>query len=196
MIWSLLEKLPDSAGFRVGRRDWESFLRPPSFYRVRGPMEFYRLVQFQQKLPTGETLARSRSDGLYWFERDVLEKVRSQAREELKHIRAESPAHMAGLRAIHARFRLRDQMAISKNWNRFDAYVRLWLGDGDKIVALVGKTKGQQYYDASHPDYERIKNVPDIMLPGQGLQVLINFSFGENKKLRHQIHGPVRLEAW
>lgn len=190
------DKLPWKSGFTPTAQALKSFEGRPSFYRIHGPAEFCRLVHLDGERKAGAPLQRARSADHYWFHQSLMDELRVAARSDLKAARTSTTSPHKSLVALYLRFCLRGVLAVSKNWNEnFDAYVKLALARGESLVALVGKVKGQPYYDETHPDHERVEKA-GITLEGREWQYVIDFQFPANQPHWGRISAPHRLEGW
>ena len=90
------------------------------------------------------------------------------------------------------KFKLRDSLAVSQDWNLFDAYISFSFGPNESVVALVGKTKAQPYYSTKDPRHGTAAKA-GIELPGGEDQYVIDFSYPTNQKFVSRISKPIHL---
>ncbi len=145
-----------------------------------------RLVQLAQTTRTGEVLAPSRFTGEFWFDESLFQRLRSMARADLA---GNASGDLVGL---HMRFTARDALAVSRNWNEFDATISITIGPGESIVALEGRTREQPYFSQGHADHAQAKSA-GISLPGGEKQYVVDFNYPANLRFATRIVGPVRL---
>ena len=161
------EKLPWKSGFTPTADALKSFEGRPSFYRIRGPATFCRLVHLDGASKPGAPLQRAKSDDCYWFHQSLIDELRVAARSDLRAARTSTVSPNKSLVALYLRFCLRGVLAVCKEWNEnFDAYVKLSLDERQTLVALVGKVKGQPYHDEKRADSETAKAAKGITLEG------------------------------
>lgn len=179
------EPLPDREGFQISIQTEQSFQGRPRFYRLSGPGALVRLVQFGRTDRTGKSLIASKFEGSCWFEERHYQIFRTRALQQLSAERgaARSEPWMVGL---HMKFNLREDFAISQDWNLFDAYITFSFGPNESIVILAGKTYAQPYYSAADPRH----NSTGMVLAGMGEQYVIDFQFPANRHLVDRIRGP------
>ena len=194
----LKQAIPEKDGFSVKPEIQQSFATSPGFFKLTGPGRLIRLVQFGKTTRTGEILQPSRFAGDCWFEERLFQRLRASALAEL----ATQNGTQSGtaqytprkdLMGLHMKFNLRDSLAVSRDWNDFDAYVSFSFGPNEAVVALVGKIKGQSYYSVNNPGHAGAESA-GISLPGGEDQYVIDFSFPANRRLANRINGPVRLQ--
>jgi len=177
------------------KADWmATFAALPKFFELSGPGSLVRLVQFKKVTYDGLRLGDSRRAGLFWFEEELLVRVRNQARSELLRQQAESKggfkAPLSSLVTLYIRHVFRNDLAVSKDWtNDFDGYVRIRLLEADKLVALVGPVARQSAYSKEHSKHESVV-ASNIWLEGQATQYVIDFTFPANKPYVQRIQGP------
>ena len=186
--------IPDSRGFAKTPEVLATFSATPHFFELSGPGTLVRLVQFKKTTCDGLRLGNSRHDGQFWFEEELLTRVRNQARSDLSRQRAGAKAPFTtpfgALVSNYMRHVLRDSLAVSKDWtNDFDGYVRVRLLTEDHLVALVGPVKRQPAFSKEHPQHQAVV-ANNIWLEGQATQFAIDFRFPANRLYVQRIHGP------
>ena len=84
---------------------------------------------------------------------------------------------------------LRQDLAVSKNWNEFDRYVVLPLRPQDSIVALVGRIAPQPPYSKDYAGKlpAGLKTIP---LPGGQEQFIVDFDCAANRAAKPRVLGP------
>lgn len=180
--------IPDSNGFAPKSEMLASFEGSPKFLELSGPGALFRLVQ------NDRVAEERRQPGRYWFEEELMVRVKNQARLELsrQQRRAGQPfaAPFGSLVTLFMRHVFRNDLAVSKDWtNDFDGYVRMRLLPGDHLVALVGPANRQPAYSKAHPQHEAVL-ANNIWLEGQATQYVIDFSFPPNQTYVQRIVGP------
>lgn len=189
--------IPSSQGFSVKSQWARSFSGAFAFYSVSGPGALVRLVQFGKTNREGVELDGSSPAGAFWFEESLLNCLRSEARSALiRQQRTSGRPFMADLQSLvslYIRQCLRQDLAICKNWTEdFDAYVRLPLESGDRLVALIGPVARQPAYDSTHPLHASVV-AAGIWLSGKALQYVVDFSHGPNVPFARRISKPSPL---
>lgn len=185
---------PNEQGFPVPSWIPGTFATAPQFFQLSGPGTLVRLVQFAKRTYDGLDLKGSRVSGDFWFEEELLLRLREQARADLTQqqtaARRAYTTPLSVLMGNYVRHCLRSDLAICKDWtNDFDAFVRLRLMPADHLIALVGPVARQPAYSASHPQHQAVV-ANNIWLDGQVTQYVIDFSFPANRPLVGHILGP------
>jgi len=186
--------LRNTEGFAYSADLAATFSEPPAFFELSGPGTLVRLVQSKKTTYDGLRLDNSRRDGFFWFEEELLIRVRNRARLELTRQQAAAPqpfaAPLRALVTLYMRHYLRDRLAVCKDWtNDFDGYVRIRLLAGDKLVALVGPVAKQAAYSDQHPQHQAVV-AKSIWLEGQATQFVVDFRFPANQPYGARILGP------
>ena len=190
----LMQPMSASNGFPVSSQILQSFASPPAFYRIGGPGRLLRLVQLAKITRTGEVQKQSKFAGDCWFDERLYQRLRADALAQLAEQNGDGKRLMdnvprTDLVGLHMRFPLRDLLAVSSNWNEFNAYVSFSFGPKESLVALVGKTKAQDYYSVEDPRHETAKRA-DVGLLGGEDQFIIDFTFPANERFKNRILGP------
>jgi hypothetical protein len=190
---SLMKKVPIAApkDFKVRPQILSSFAGQPEFFRLMGPGGLVRFVQDARMNRDGIQLQPSRTAGDCWFDERVFSGLRERAKAELHgQLRGRKPsAPFRSLVGLYMRLCLRDDLAVSKDWNEFDRYVVLPLRPQDEIVALVGEVKQQPVYSVGHPDHLPAE-MAKIRLPGGADQFILDFSYPANMNAEKRLLGP------
>lgn len=186
--------ISDGSGFKPTHDQLASFAFKPQFFELSGPGTLVRLVQFKKTTYEGQVLRASRRDGEFWFEEELLVRVRNRARVDLARQQRSAgrpfSAPLASLVTLYMRHYLRGDLAICKDWtDDFDGHVRMRLLAGDRLIALVGPVAKQPAYSSSHPQHAAVV-ANHIWLEGQVPQYVIDFNFPPNKTYAQRIQGP------
>lgn len=149
--------------------------------RIHGPANLVRLVDGSRYSPFGP------SPGDFWMEEIVFLNFMAAAAADLASQNRQPDPALTGL---HARFQLRDGLAVSRDWSNLDQYIRLVLPAGDSLIALVGPAAGQGYYSSNRPEDRARAGAAGITLPGLTEQIIINFNYPDNEPVRRYVSGP------
>jgi hypothetical protein len=180
--------IPDSSGF--DKADvLATFEGAPKFFELSGPGTLVRLIQFDR------LAEERRRPGRYWFEEELLVRVKNQARSELAQQQRQAGRPFAApfdsLVTLFMRHVFRNDLAVSKDWtNHFDGYLRIRLLPGDKLIALAGPAKRQAAYSEKHPQHDVVV-AKEIWLEGQAVQYVIDFRFPANQPYVPRAIGPL-----
>lgn len=179
------------ADFRVSSEIWSSFAGAAKFCRISGLGGLARFVQDAKVTREGEALKASDIPGWNWFDERVFTMMRERAKAEL---RAQSRSLKPGvpLRAyvgLYMRLCLRQDLAVSKDWNEFDRYLVLSLRPQDSIVALVGRIAPQPAYSDKYAG-RLPAGLKMIQLPGGDQQFIVDFNCSLNHSARPRVLGP------
>jgi len=152
-----------------------------SIQKIIGPGSLIRLVDGSRYNPNHISPAE------YWMDEEVFRRALAAAHQDLK---GQGHGARQDLLGLHARFQLRDGLAVSRDWSNLDRYIRLTLPAGASIYASVGRTRTQPYYSSSKPEDQARANAAGVSLPGLSQQIVINFQHEANKPARRFITGP------
>jgi len=186
--------IPEASGFKPTPGMLASFSAPPRFFELSGPGTLVRLVQSKKTTYDSLRLKASRKDGQYWFEEELLARLKGRARLDLARQQGQTKAGFSAplnsLVTLYMRHVLRDELAVSKDWtNDFDGFVRMRLLEKDALVALVGPVARQPAYSEKHPQHQAVV-ANSIWLEGQATQYVIDFTFPANQPYVQRIQGP------
>ncbi len=150
--------------------------------RLLGPASLVRLVDSSRYFSASPP-------GDFWMEESLFRMFIANAHSDLLSQNKGLPPHLVGL---HARFQLRDALAVSRDWSNLDCFISLTLPPGASVIALVGEARGQSYYSAEFHDQAARAKAEEIgvTLPGGRVQVVIDFQFHANQTARNWVRGP------
>lgn len=149
--------------------------------RIHGPASLIRLVQ------GGRYSMLLTNPGEYWIDGAYFERFLAQSRAEIAAQGHDPEGPFPGL---HARFQLRDTLAVSRDWSHLDSYIELHLPSGESLVALVGKAAGQPYYSDRQATDQARAEAAGIRLPGRGEQIVVDFKHSANRDAVRFVRGP------
>jgi hypothetical protein len=185
-----LTRMTGREGFGVSFETRFSFASAPEYCRIAGPGRLVRLLQMERFNREGALVRESALAGQFWFDEMTFISMRMGARAEIAaQARSGKNAFINSqetLAALHAKFSLREDLAISKDWTtEFDAYAVLPLDQRDSLVALVGRVMSQPYYQRAPAG-----TLSPAELPGMQKQYVIDFTFPANRAFAARIQGP------
>jgi hypothetical protein len=193
------KKLVTKPGGYTPRQEWKLSFSGSlyNYYELSGPGTLVRLVQFQKITYDGLQLEANSPEGAFWFEEELLNRIRAQARLDLARQQKLADrlfaASFKSLMTLYMRHVLRNELAVCKDWtNDFDGVVRLRLLSNDTLIAMGGRVKEQPAYSINHPQHGAVV-VNSIILIGQAQQYVIDFRPAPNERYRNRIHGPYEL---
>lgn len=151
--------------------------------RLHGPLNLVRLIQRSRYSVMLDT------PGDFWIEAALFHSFLAAARADLA---AQNIGTRGPLVGLHARFQLRDALAVCADWSLLDHFIELRLPPGQSLVALMGQAAAQPYYslDTHRSDDHRRAEAAGIRLPGKATQVVIDFHHPDNRDAVRFVRGP------
>lgn len=159
--------------------------------RILGSSRLVRLLSVTGQSIEGEWHKANSEEGSYWFAESDFQRVRREAVAKV-HASGESQRHLAKGVAFYVRDRLRNALAISRNWTpRFDYFVVLTVPNGASLTAFEGRVASQPVYSADYAGGEAARKA-GLELKGRFQQFVIDFKFPANQAAVNWI-GPAQI---